>query len=477
MNRFALALLLVACGSGDPHVTGDAASGSGGSSSAGGAPVAGGGGSVNDDPDPTIEEAELSLLRGMSPASLPPAPVDVTNAWADDPAAAGFGQTLFFDGGFSGTLLDGDNDGTPAALGMKGESGKVSCAGCHVPKEGFSDARSLGKQVSLGSGWGLRRAPSLLDVAQSKLLMWDGARDSLFSQSFGVLESQVEMNSSRLYGAQQIYQRHREPYEALFGPLPPLDDTTRFPPLLATETGCRQLGKDHECIGRVRGAPGDDAEFDGMSAEDRDAVTRVWVNVGKALGAYQRLLTCGQSPFDAWMQGEEGAISRAAQRGAGLFVGRAGCVRCHSGPYFSDEQFHNVGLLPTIVAVVFIDANDRGASEGLQQLQADPLNSLGSFSDGQDGRVPESVTESHLGAFRTPRLRCAAQRPSFMHTAQLRSLEQVVAFFNRGGDRAGFPGKSELAPLNLSAREQADLVAFLESLSGPGPDSALLAPP
>jgi cytochrome c peroxidase len=81
------------------------------------------------------------------------------------------------------------------------------------------------------------------------------------------------------------------------------------------------------------------------------------------------------------------------------------------------------------------------------------------------------VTE---GAFRTPTLRCVARRPSFMHTAQLRTLADVVAFFDRGGDRAGYPGTNELAPLRLSADEQQDLVAFLQTLEGPGPAAALL---
>ena len=82
------------------------------------------------------------------------------------------------------------------------------------------------------------------------------------------------------------------------------------------------------------------------------------------------------------------------------------------------------------------------------------------------------------GAFRTPTLRCASKRPSFMHTGQLRSLEQVVAFFDRGGDPAGhYPGENELTPLSLNSDEQADLVAFLATLDGPGPAPEWLATP
>ena len=96
------------------------------------------------------------------------------NAWADDSSASELGQRLFFDPRFSGMLLDGDNDGSPATLGSKGDVGKVACAGCHLPESGFSDTRSIRHQISLAVGWGIRRAPSLLDVGQSTLLTWVG---------------------------------------------------------------------------------------------------------------------------------------------------------------------------------------------------------------------------------------------------------------------------------------------------------------
>src|SRR5690349_7891960 len=158
--------------------------------------------------DPFTTEERTRLLR-LSPATLPAALPDASNRFADDARAAAFGQKLFFDAGFSGPLLDGDNDGGPTSLGVRGETGKVSCAGCHVPAAGFSDDRSRGKQISLAAGWNLRRTPSLLDVGQTRLLMWDGRRDSLHSQPFGPIESPDEMNGSRLYAAEQIFVRHR----------------------------------------------------------------------------------------------------------------------------------------------------------------------------------------------------------------------------------------------------------------------------
>nr|MBP9114562.1 hypothetical protein [Polyangiaceae bacterium] len=91
-------------------------------------------------------------------------------------------------------------------------------------------------------------------------------------------------------------------------------------------------------------------------------------------------------------------------------------------------------------------------------------------------RLPTSVTPEMEGAFRTPMLRCVNERPSFMHTGHMRTLQEVVEFFNRGGDRGGFPGTSVLKPLNLSDEEVKDVVHFMEALEGPGPSAEWLKP-
>jgi cytochrome c peroxidase len=441
--------------------------------------VACGGAEPTDAPPALVSPEARAALEKLSPEALPVVPADVSNAFADDPAAAALGQKLFFETRFSGALLDGDNDSSEHALGLRGATGKVACASCHVPKSGFVDDRSLGASVSLGSGWGRRRSPSLLDVGQAKLVMWDGRHDALYNQPFGPIESAVEMNSSRLFAAEQLFLGYRAEYEAIFGPLPPLDDTARFPALAPELTGCQHVfnGNPPTCDGTKHGMPDDDGEFSSLSPGDQDAVTRVVVNLGKALAAYERRLTCGTSRFDAWVHGQSDALSASEQRGAQLFVGKAHCVDCHSGAFFSDQKFHNVGLAPATVAVVFRDDNDRGAAAGLEAALADPLNVGGVYSDGEDDRLPDAVTPDMEGAFRTPMLRCVDMRPAFMHTGQLDELDKVVQFFDHGGDPGGYLGKNELTPLNLADEEQADLVAFLQALRGPGPDQKLLVPP
>lgn len=419
----------------------------------------------------------------LAPAVLPPPPPDISNRWADDPAAARFGQAIFFDPGFAGALLDSDNLGDDHSLGTAGETGKVACTGCHVPAAGFVDVRSPRQTISLGAGWGKRRAKPLLDVGQAKILMWDGLHDALYNQLFTPFESATEINSSRLYVAEQVYARYRATYEAIFGKFPAaLDDAQRFVQLTAEQTGCRSLktstdGNDTTGVD-CHGMPGDQAEYDGLAGGDKDIITRVVVNVGKALGAYERLLSCGPGRFDDYVHGNGAALSDDEKLGADLFVGKAHCTQCHSGPYFTDQQFHNVGLAPGGVGAAgrTYDKDDHGAASGLKAVVSDPLNVKGTYSDGDDGRLPDAIPPAMDGAFRAPSLRCVSTRPSFMHTGQMHALADVVAFFARGGDTSAFEGQSENFDRHLSSNEQAAIVAFLKALDGPGPPAELLGP-
>ncbi len=268
-------------------------------------------------------KARLATLALPKSGPLPPA--DRTNAFADDPRAAALGQKFFFDPRFSGPLLDEANDGTSGTLGKRGEPGKVACAGCHMPVNGgFVDVRSPREQLSLGSGWTHRKAPSLLNVAQMSFLMWDGRRDTSFSQVFSPIESPLEFNSSRLFLAQQVYRLYRGEYEQVFGPLPSLLDG--FAALAPTDAGCSELPKDplHENCTKA--------------GHDDPAVVRVVVNFGKAISAYTRKLGCGRSRFDEWIDGDAKALTADEQAGALLFVGKGACTLCHSGPYFTDRR-------------------------------------------------------------------------------------------------------------------------------------------
>jgi cytochrome c peroxidase len=414
---------------------------------------------------PDLPADVLARLLAHSPASLPPPVADPTNRYADDERAAELGQKLFFDTRFSGPLLDDDNDGAPGTLGTQGEVEKVSCASCHIPSMGFLDNRSARAQLSLASGWTRRRTPSLLDFGQATILTWDGRRDTAFNQIFGVIESPLEFNSSRLFVAQTIARLYKAEYEALFGPLPSLEG---YASITASEAGCSELPADpvHE---RCPKAGHDDPE-----------IIQVLVNAGKAMGAYQRQLVCGPSRFDAWMHGSADALSAEEQAGALVWV-KAACDQCHAGPHFTDQKFYNVGaanLQPNFIEPY----DDPGAVGGLVEAVVDPLNSRGAYSDGYDGRLDDVIPEDTaplVGAFRTPGLRCVSRRPSFMHAGQKRSLEDAIQLINRGGDSLGFQGTKDprIVPLNLTSEERTALAAFLRALDGPGPAEKWIGPP
>ncbi len=418
---------------------------------------------------PAVEGLDSETKAKLQALALPARrvmPVDSTNRYADDPAAAALGQKLFFDPRFSGPLIDEANNGGTDTLGNQGETGKVSCAGCHVPRNGsFVDTRSARGQISLAAGWTHRRTPALLDLAWAPLLGWDGRRTTAFSVAFAVIESPLEFNSSRLFVAQQIARYYKSEFEAIFGAMPALD---AYAPLEAATAGCTIFPRDP-----VNGScpkPGkDDAE-----------VTRVVANMGKALDAYMRLLSCGSSRFDAWIGGDAAALNADEQAGAKLFVGKGRCDTCHSGPYLSDQKFHNVGARGGLMQFTGVDnSNDPGASVGLAAVHADPLGPSGMYSDGDDGRLDAIPTDMAAleGAFRTPGLRCLDHRLSYMHSGDFRSLSDVIDLFNEGGGKSGFVGVPEIAPLGLTKVEHEQLIAFLLALQGPGPSTELRTAP
>lgn len=156
--------------------------------------------------------------------------------------------------------------------------------------------------------------------------------------------------------------------------------------------------------------------------------------VAKVIAAYERMILSGNAPYDRFRAGDAGALSPAAKRGFALFSGKARCAPCHAGFNFTDEEFHNLGV-------------------GMDAEKPDL------------GRFTVTKVESHKGAFKTPSLRDVARRPPYMHDGSLGTLAEVVGFYNRGGTPN--PTLSvTVQPLNLTAAEQQDLVAFLESLTG-----------
>jgi cytochrome c peroxidase len=156
--------------------------------------------------------------------------------------------------------------------------------------------------------------------------------------------------------------------------------------------------------------------------------------ISKAIAAFVRTIFSGNSPFDRFEAGDRTAISLEAQRGFKLFKRKAKCAKCHKGFNFTDEQFHNTGI-------------------GLY----DPDPDL--------GRYTITHRNEDKGAFKTPTLRDLTHTAPYMHDGSLETLEEVIQFYNEGGIKNPYLAK-ELKHLHLTLREQADLLAFLNSLTG-----------
>jgi cytochrome c peroxidase len=201
-------------------------------------------------------------------------------------------------------------------------------------------------------------------------------------------------------------------------------------------------------------------------------------NYSKAIAAYETLLVSRNAPFDKYVAGDKNAISGAAKRGLGLFIGKAACIDCHSGPFFTDQKFHNLGVPQEGVNV---PREDLGRFTDLNRLITHPLNSKSKYADGP-GRVDIEglmTKEEDKGLFRTPTLRGVHGTAPYFHTGAATTLSEVIWFYNDGGGASGYGGVKDprMVPLGLDSQEIADLVAFLETLTGePVAEELLTAP-
>ena len=394
----------------------------------------------------TWSQEELATLRTLWIGSLRALPADPSNAWADDARAARLGHKFFFDTRFSG-------------------NGMVSCATCHEPERACTDGLPLAK----GMGTAGRHTPTIIGAAYSPWFFWDGRKDSQWSQALGPMESTVEHGATRTQIAKIIAAdpSYREAYEDIFGRLPGLSDEARFPSPAAPID-----------------VPDSRAEWDGMTSEDRSAVSRIYANAGKAIAAYERLILPGPSRFDKYVEAVLGHDSAAAQAafsadevaGLRLFMGKGNCTQCHNGPLLTNNDFHNTGLGSPIGV-----AQDVGRASGIKSVLGDEFNCLGPFSDAGPGDCAElrfAKTEGAelTGSFKSPTLRNVAETAPYMHDGRFATLAAALDHYDRAPDAS--IGHSELTPLGLSARELAQLESFLMTVSGPtNTDPAFLSPP
>ncbi len=271
------------------------------------------------------------------------------------------GKHLFFDPRLSGSKV-------------------MSCATCHNPS--FSWADGLPKGVGHGHLKLGRKTPTILNLAWTEKLMWDGRFNQLEGQVLGPIGSEAEMNMS-LQGPEGLAEvvKGIKGYKNMFKKAYPGEEIT--PELIA-----------------------------------------------KAVAVYERGIVSEEAPFDHWLKGDQKAISQEAKDGFMLFNDKAKCASCHSGWRFTDDSFHDIGV-----------------------------------KDEDIGRGKFLKLTSQQHAFKTSSLRNIDQRGPYMHNGSEKTLEDVVEFYNKGGNAKRESLSEMIKPLNLSNNEKKSLVAFLHTLT------------
>ena len=209
------------------------------------------------------------------------------------------------------------------------------------------------------------------------------------------------------------------------------------------------------------------------------------MNFGKAIAAYERLLVSRDSRFDTfWNDLSEGnldsdALSPEERHGLRVFIGKGRCLGCHSGPNFSDNQFHNIGVAQSGEN---IPENDEGRAAGVTKLMNSGFNCASEWSDhpSPEDCAVERIELGELGAFKTPTLRSVNLTPPYMHTGNFPNLQSVIQHYDLGGAPNGtFDGVRDelMRPLSLDAAERQALVAFLVALEGAPLDPSLTEVP
>jgi len=367
--------------------------------------------------DGHFTQSQWDMIHAMTP--LEPQPADPTNAHADDAAAAALGKQLFSDKLLSPT-------------------GTVACATCHDATKHYTDGLPQAQGVAIGN----RNSPSILLASHQRWQFWDGRADTQWMQAVGPFENALEFDSSRLFVVHGVYDRYKTAFEAAFGPLPPMTDTTRFP---------------------AAGKPGD-ATWTGMAAADQNAVTLAYVDVGKAIEAYERTLVVKTNALDAYASGDTTALTAAQKDGLFAFFS-AGCAQCHWGPRLTDDAFHNVRF-PTGRQ----DGQaDRGRIDGIPLLLQSPFNAAAAFSDDAGAAHLAGLTAdpSTVGAFKTPSIRGVADTAPYGHGGTLAALADVAKNYSTAGldpadPHAVGPAEPWLPKFDAPTRDA--LPAFLEVL-------------
>ncbi len=260
----------------------------------------------------------------------------------------------------------------------------VSCSSCHIPAFAFSDTTALSDGVH--GKLGLRNAPGVMNLHANEPMFYDGRAKDLADQVHFPIQDPNEMN-------------------------------------LAMIEVVKRLNKD----------PKYKNFFIALFQAEASAA-----NIADVIAAYELTLQTSNTPFDAFMSGDESAISESAKRGRELFLSdRAKCFDCHFGPDFTGDEFKNIGL-----------------------YDAKEWNDVGRFKISNDS--------SDIGKFKVPGLRNVGVTGPYMHNGKFKTLEEVIDYYSNPYLTVKNPvnlDASLVKPINFTVQEKADLLSFLKSLT------------
>ncbi len=363
-----------------------------------------------------------------------------------DPTLAAIGNSLFFDPILS---LRGDN----------------ACAGCHSPAHGFSDSQSIAIGVQnngiVGPGRrgprNRRRSPMVLNSAFYPKMMWNGrfrstsgdpfdnSRGFVFPAPEGALRfPALDPGVSHLLSAQaHLPSTELVEMAGFTGTGGPFDDGFGHPVPPPDAAGFRNEPIRKAVLALLNAAPGYRAAFAKVSTRVAQGDKITFAMIGGAIAEFEFSLTFADAPVDRFMRGDHAAMADAQKRGALLFFGKAGCVRCHAVAGDANEMFSDFEM--HVVAVPQI-APAFGPGTGNVKL-------AGPGEDEDFGFEEVTGDPADRYKFRTSPLRNLALQPAFFHNGAFTTLEDAIRHYNDPAESArGYdPVQKGVAP-DLAAR-------------------------
>ena len=292
------------------------------------------------------------------------------------------------------------------------QDGTISCASCHDQARAFTDGQKVA--VGIRQQTGFRNAPTVVNAAFYQTLFLDGRADSLETQALGPFLNPIEHG---LKSQQQIANivAQDSVYQQQF----------------------TQVFNTHKITAG---------------------------QIAQAIASFERTLIAGNSAFDRYLFARDRqALSSSEARGMRLFRRKGNCANCHeiSGKdaLFMDNRFYNLG-------VGFDKVNPQIAAF-VQALRAGKNEDEIAFSNAQRaelGRFNVTHVIADIGKFKTPTLRNIALTAPYMHDGSVKTLAEVVEYYDKGGDKNSFLDPA-IFPLHLTDQEKLDLVAFLKVLT------------